>query len=236
MHEWSHQHLHTPTPPWNKLCYPCCLTWTRLSVVADAVNYVMGDFRVLWNRQHVVTGAGDGVPDQKHAVPLPLQQRHSLLPGQPTPVPTATVLRVKISGHDNHFKAEALPGLPFSPSRDPAAKPSTHTKTLAPRARLVNRRHPWLAVWASIRWHRTSTTKWNGLLLGLGAKYMSIAWNITSLGCGIPAEIQRPMITKFKNWNGGYGKTKKDPTNRMWRRNYVPQTHERQAAVKLVRI
>lgn len=142
-------------PP-KPLCY---LTWTGLSVVADAVNYVMRDFGVLRHREHVVAGAGDGVPDQKHAVPLPLQQRHSLLPAQPTPVPAATVLRVKISGHDNHSKAEASPGLPFSPSRYPQAKPSTHTKTLAPRARLVNRRHPQLAVWTSIRRYRTTTGK-----------------------------------------------------------------------------
>lgn len=147
----------TPPPPTHPL--QCYLTWTGLSVVADAVNYVMRDFGVLRHRQHVVARAGDGVPDQKHAVPLPLQQRHSLLPAQPTPVPAAAVLRVKISGHDNHSKAEASPGLPFSPSRDPHAKPSTHTKTLAPRARLVNRRHPQLVVWASTRRHRTTTTK-----------------------------------------------------------------------------
>lgn len=98
------------------------LTSTGLSVVVDAVNYVMRDFGVLRHRQHVVTGAGDGLPDKKHAVPLPLQQRDSLLPAQPTPEPAATVLRVKISGHDNHSKAEASPGLPFSPSRYPQAK------------------------------------------------------------------------------------------------------------------
>lgn len=107
----------------------------------------MRDFGVLRHREHVVAGAGDGVPDEKHAVPLPLQQRHSLLPAQPSPEPAAAVLRVKISGHGHHSKAEASPGLPVSPSRYPQAKPSTHTKTLAPRARSVNRRHPQLAVW-----------------------------------------------------------------------------------------
>lgn len=147
----SHARMVTSAPPYAPLTPLCYLTWTGLSVVADAVNYIMRDFGVLWYREHVVPGAGDGVPDKKHAVPLPLQQRHSLLPAQPTPVPAATVLRVKISGHDNHSKAEASPGLPFSPSRYPQAKPSTHTKTLAPRARSVNRRHPQLAVWTLIR-------------------------------------------------------------------------------------
>ena len=188
----------------------------------------MRDFGVFWHRQHVVSGAGDGVPDQKHAVPLPLQQRHSLLPAQPTPVPAAAVLRVKISGHDNHSNAEASPGLPVSPSRYPQAEPSTHTKTLAPRARLVNRRHPQLAVWTSIRRHGAETTKLKGLLLGLWAE-LSSNDHIMRFSDRIPATIQRPMTTNFKNWNGGYGKTKKDPTHRKWRSNYVQQTHERQA-------
>lgn len=156
MQERSHQHLHVPSaptsspqsPPYKN---PSYLTWAGLSVVADAVNDIMRDFGVLRHREHVVAGAGDGVPDEKHAVPLPLQQRHSLLPAQPSPEPAAAVLRVKISGHGHHSKAEASPGLPVSPSRYPQAKPSTHTKTLAPRARSVNRRHPQLAVWTSIR-------------------------------------------------------------------------------------
>lgn len=52
---------------------PPVLTWTRLSVVADTVDYVMRDFGILWNGKHVVAGARDGVPDQKHPVSLPLQ-------------------------------------------------------------------------------------------------------------------------------------------------------------------
>lgn len=164
MQERSHQHPHVPSPPsppdillLPRPPSPSYLTWAGLSVVADAVYYIMRDFGVLRHREHVVAGAGDGVPDQKHAVPLPLQQRHSLLPAQPSPVPAAAVVRVKISGHDHHSKAEASRGLPFSPSRYPQAKPSTHTKTLAPRARLVNRRHPQLAVRTSIRRHRPTT-------------------------------------------------------------------------------
>lgn len=48
------------------------LTWAGLSVVADAVDYVMGDFGILWNGQHVVAGAGYRVSHQKHPVPLSL--------------------------------------------------------------------------------------------------------------------------------------------------------------------
>ena len=42
-------------------------------IVADAVDDVMRDFGVLRHGEHVVPGAGDGVPDQEHAVPLALQ-------------------------------------------------------------------------------------------------------------------------------------------------------------------
>lgn len=89
---------HLPSPQ-NK---PSYLTWAGLPVVADAVDDIMRDFGVLRHREHVVAGAGDGVPDEEHAVPLPLQQRHSLLPAQASPEPAAAVLRVKISGHGQH--------------------------------------------------------------------------------------------------------------------------------------
>lgn len=113
--------LPSPLPPTiqNEPSYP---TWARLSVVADAVYDVMRDFGVLRHREHVVAGAGDGVPDEKHAVPLPLQQRHSLLPAQPSPEPAAAVLRVKISGHGQHSKSQGFSGpsrlsLPLSASK-----------------------------------------------------------------------------------------------------------------------
>lgn len=86
-----------------KLCHHLVrLTWTGLSVVADAVYYVMRDFGILRHGEHVVAVDRARVPDQKDAVPLPLQERHSLLSAQATPVPTVSVLRVKISGHDNY--------------------------------------------------------------------------------------------------------------------------------------
>lgn len=62
----------------------------------------MRDFGILRHREHVVAVDRAGVPDQKDAVPLPLQERHSLLPAQATPVPTVLVLRVKISGHGKY--------------------------------------------------------------------------------------------------------------------------------------
>lgn len=96
MQEQSQSHLHVQSLP-NQLIP---LTGARLSVVADAVYYVMRDFGILRHREHVVAVDGARVADQKDAVPLPLQQRHSLLPAQTAPVPTVLVLRVKISGHD----------------------------------------------------------------------------------------------------------------------------------------
>lgn len=168
----------------------------------------MGDFGILRHREHVVAVDCARVPDQKDAVPLPLQKRHSLLSAQTTPVPTVLVLRVKISGHDKYWKAEASPGLPFSPSRYPQAKPSTHTKTLAPRARLVNRRHPQQAVRTSICGYRTTAGKQDWPLLafysGLGT-----ANHILRFTDRKPATTHQAMTTNFKNWNGGYGKTKK---------------------------
>lgn len=154
MQEWSHRWHHRAPNPSTPPHYS--LTWLGLSAVR--VNYIMRDSGVLRHRQHVVAGAGDGVPDQKHAVPLPLQHAHSLRSGQAAPVPALAVRRVKSSGHDHQHKAEALP-VAF-----PALPPVIHKrslqliqKTLAPRARSVNRRHPQLAVWAPIRRYRRKT-------------------------------------------------------------------------------
>lgn len=43
------------------------------------IDDVVGDPRVLGDGQHVIPGAGGGVPDEEDAVPLPLQSRLCLL-------------------------------------------------------------------------------------------------------------------------------------------------------------
>lgn len=74
-------------------------TWAGLPVVADAVDNVVGHSGVLRHRQHIVPRAGDRVPHQEDTVPLPLKEGNRVLAAQSAPVPAASVLGVKITGH-----------------------------------------------------------------------------------------------------------------------------------------
>lgn len=86
------------------------LTCAGLSVVADAVDNVVGHFGVLRHRQHVVPRAGDRVPHQEDPVPLSLEEGHRVLAAQSAPVPAGSVLGVEITGHDGaaESRLEAL--------------------------------------------------------------------------------------------------------------------------------
>lgn len=110
------------------------LTWSGLPVVADAVDYVMRYFWILWNGEHIVAWARNWVSDKKHSMSLSLKKWYCLLANKPSPVPAVTVLSVKIPGHGYNStpKPQGLPKpLPVGD------QDSTHAKTLT----LKSRRH-----------------------------------------------------------------------------------------------
>lgn len=92
-------------------CNTIWLTWSRLPVVADAIDYVMRYFGILWNGKYIVAGARNWVSDKKHSMSLSLQKWNCLLTNKPSPVPAVTVFGVKIPGHGYNStpKPQGLP-------------------------------------------------------------------------------------------------------------------------------